>query len=607
MKGNFLIVSNEDCLKTHQIIAEQYQVGYEINDFMNPAVLDDEKETERIIESYRHYGVPAHSTMHGVFYDIVPFSQDSKIRQISLERMRQSLLIASRLGVKGVVFHTNVNPDLTGDIYDEHWVDCMAKVLTQFLEEFPALDIYLENMFDRSPELLGRIAKRLNGFSHFGICLDWAHANLYGSGEFQHNPQRWAEELRGYIKHIHINDNDLKSDLHWAVGSGWMDWQCFADTYVQYFSDCTVLIETTNPKAQITSLEFLEKLLGKGVIPMGERDGMTNEQEHAEEMLAMIFHCMNRLATEHDFDTTITIMTELGQTLVHSDRASFWYWDVKNRQYWTMAALGSERIVIPQGSGIVGASITNRETILINNPYEDERFNPDVDKKTGYCTKSILCMPVYNSAGDVIGALQAINKIGRAGFDEQDEKRMLFAATFGGKIVETHMLRIQNQIDALTGLKNRKGFYEYYEQVIEPFCKENEASIIMCDIDHFKRVNDEYGHNAGDAVLCKVATILSQGAGTAGEVFRWGGEEFILLLRTNHKDAIQIAQQIRKNIEESTCVFEQSRIRHTMSFGVAAICREKSADLNIKTADELLYQAKNTGRNRVVFACGDEV
>ena len=151
---------------------------------------------------------------------------------------------------------------------------------------------------------------------------------------------------------------------------------------------------------------------------------------NAEETLEKIFHCMNLLVNERDLHNTLRILTNLGTTLVDSDRASFWYWDKAKKQYWTLASSGTDRIIVDEGTGIVGASIVNRENIIINNPYEDDRFNPEVDKKTGYVTKSILCMPVYNEQGEAIGAYQAINKIGDCGFDEDDVSRLTLATVY---------------------------------------------------------------------------------------------------------------------------------------------------------------------------------
>lgn len=326
---------------------------------------------------------------------------------------------------------------------------------------------------------------------------------------------------------------------------------------------------------------------------------------NAEEMLEEIFLYMNQLVNEREFSKVVALLTDLGRVLAHAERASFWYWDQKQKQYWTLAAVGSDKITVPEGSGIIDASIQNKETIVINNPYEDDRFNPEVDKQTGYVTKSILCMPVVNAKGKVIGAYQAINKLdanGEAGaFDERDEKRLTLAAVYGGKTLESHLLDNEIRIDPLTGLTNRRGFYEYYDEWQKEVEKDQPASLIMCDIDFFKKVNDTYGHNAGDAVLQRVAAILQQNVTSVDEAVRWGGEEFILALPgKTGEQARLLAEHIRESVEHTQIDFEKWNIRITMSFGVYQMDIDKSMDANIKQADERLYQAKTTGRNRVI-------
>lgn len=329
---------------------------------------------------------------------------------------------------------------------------------------------------------------------------------------------------------------------------------------------------------------------------------------NAEELLEKIFFFMNEMVDTKDFSSTILLLTELGRTLANSERASFWYWDKAKKEYWTLVALDSPRITVPEGSGIVGASIENNETILINSPYEDERFNPEVDKQTGYQTRSILCIPVTNSRGEVIGAYQAINKMDDKGywyFDERDQSRLTMAAVFCGKTLESQILYSESQLDQLTGLKNRRGYYEYYEKNIHPYLLQQSCSVIMADIDFFKRVNDTYGHNAGDVVLKCIAAILRNSVGTAGEVIRWGGEEFVILMRgCAVSQAVVFAEQIRKRVETSICYFEDIPIRVTMSFGVKALQSDLSPEENVKGVDEKLYEAKASGRNRVV---SDEV
>ncbi len=326
-----------------------------------------------------------------------------------------------------------------------------------------------------------------------------------------------------------------------------------------------------------------------------------SESMSSDEMLEKIFYYMNCLFEEKDFNKSIILLTELGQTLVNAERTSFWYRNVKKGQYWTLAATGEERITVPAGSGIVGASIENNEIIRISEPYEDDRFNQEIDKQTGYLTKSILCMPVTNANGIVIGAYQAINKIGESKFDEQDVKNLSLAAVFCGKILEAQLLKEDNQVDQLTGLKNRKGFWEMYDNCIKDSLKDTKSSIIMCDIDFFKKVNDTYGHNVGDAVLVHVADMISKEIGDNGSVFRWGGEEFVTLLPGfTREEAMNLAEKIRKMVEESQCYSEGNNIKITMSFGVRELVYGRLSTEMIKEADDNLYRAKAEGRNKVI-------
>lgn len=592
--GKFLIVSRVERLAQHLELAKKYDLGFEINDFFDPELLDDEERMQNVIEQYLRAGLPEGSTMHGAFLDVTVFSNDARIREISRMRMRQSMEIAAKLGVKGVVFHTNWNPMVCGEIYENQIVERTIECLRELLCEYPEREIYLENMFDSDPRILKRISEPLKDYKNYGVCLDYAHATIYGN-DIEH----WIQELAPYVKHFHINDNDLKQDLHLALGEGRIDWKQFMKCYQEQFSDCSVLIETTLPVNQEKSCRYLDALR-KGEVRLPSPAKML----HSEELLEKIFWYMNQVVDEKGFSSTILLLTNMGRCLVNSDRASFWYWDVRRKEYWTLAALDSEQLIVPENSGIVGASIRNNEVIVIDHPYEDSRFNPEVDRKTGYVTKSILCIPVTNTRGTVIGAFQAINKLGigeNCCFDERDVKRLRLAAVYCGKTLESHILYHEAQVDQLTGLKNRRGFYEYYSDSVRPVLKNRPAAVIMCDIDFFKKVNDTYGHTAGDAVLMHIAAILQQGIRGNGEVIRWGGEEFVLLLPGyTLEQAVQAAEELRTTVEASPCYYEAQNIRVTMSFGVRELDAVNSADENIEYVDAKLYEAKEQGRNRVV-------
>lgn len=301
------------------------------------------------------------------------------------------------------------------------------------------------------------------------------------------------------------------------------------------------------------------------------------------------------------------LLTELSRNLVNADRASFWKWDKRAHELWTTAAVGTGRITIPEGTGLVGKALMEKRTIVTNDPYNDPDFNSDVDKKTGYVTKSILVMPICNCKGEFIGAYQAINKLDNDGkFDvEEDTKRLSLAAFICGITLESESFLDDSMHDKLTELKNRMGFYNDYGKTYSKILCDEEnvrnVSMFICDIDFFKKVNDTYGHNAGDAVLKHVAKHIARNSRICDGVYRWGGEEFIVVLPdTGINEAADAAERIRQTIMNSVCIFEDLQIKVTMSFGVTQINSAKSIEDNIKDADEKLYKAKESGRNIVI-------
>lgn len=302
-----------------------------------------------------------------------------------------------------------------------------------------------------------------------------------------------------------------------------------------------------------------------------------------------------------------SIFAELGRTLVEADRCSFWKWDKINHKLITNAAVGTDQIVIDENTGLVGRAIREKKPIVTNDPYNCPDFNSSVDKSTGYVTKSILVIPCFNCKGEMIGAYQAINKLDDKGFDlETDVRKLSLAAVVCGITLESDMFLSDSQTDKLTKLRNRMGLHsDYTSKYLKLMQRADEdkvsVAVIMCDIDHFKRVNDTYGHNAGDAVLEHVAKILRDSVRDSDTVYRWGGEEFIIFLAKAKLDnSADVAERIRKKIEASVCTFEGTDIKITMSFGCSEMDPEVSVEDNIKVADERLYRAKETGRNRVI-------
>ena len=309
---------------------------------------------------------------------------------------------------------------------------------------------------------------------------------------------------------------------------------------------------------------------------------------------------------EKDHGAIFEYMTELGRTMADADRASFWKWDKRKQELWTMSATGVDKIVMPDSNGLVGKSLREKRTVITNDPYSDPDFNPSIDKKTGYVTKSVLVLPVADVNGNFIGALQLINKNDGRGFsEEEDSKRLSLAALVCGIALESEVFLEDSHHDRLTGLKNRMAFYydfggKFKEYLLPSSGKQ--MSLFICDIDKFKRVNDTYGHNAGDDVLKFASSLIESTCSEKESVYRWGGEEFVMVMRdADLAYAANKAEEVRVKLMESDIDADGTVIRCTMSFGCAAFDPNRSIEENISSADARLYVAKETGRNKVVF------
>ncbi|MHB1677996.1 MAG: putative bifunctional diguanylate cyclase/phosphodiesterase [Sulfuriferula sp.] len=166
-------------------------------------------------------------------------------------------------------------------------------------------------------------------------------------------------------------------------------------------------------------------------------------------------------------------------------------------------------------------------------------------------------------------------------------------------------LEVMASIDPLTNLLNRRALqevinrvYAYAKRSVQPF------SMILLDLDRFKMLNDNYGHDVGDKILLGIGEIAKQTLRTSDWLCRWGGEEFLAILPdTDENGALKIAERLRKAIEKFSIEFNHQKIKTSVSIGIASYPRDgDTPDFLMKAADAALYEAKKSGRNRVVSA-----
>lgn len=169
--------------------------------------------------------------------------------------------------------------------------------------------------------------------------------------------------------------------------------------------------------------------------------------------------------------------------------------------------------------------------------------------------------------------------------------------------MNTQFIKMEMSIDPLTKTLNRRSFEAIFQKLLEISKITNAPiSLAVADLDHFKKINDTYGHLAGDEALKHFVSIVKKNLRKSDYVFRLGGEEFVILLpSTGLKDAVKIVERIRKEVESHPLHYDGKEIKLTASFGLVEADIDKYINEIIKEADEKLYKAKELGRNRVVF------
>ncbi len=238
-------------------------------------------------------------------------------------------------------------------------------------------------------------------------------------------------------------------------------------------------------------------------------------------------------------------------------------------------------------------------------------FGPWREAARHHRVRSVLALPLNGRGGDAGQNQRGLfvlyadvgNYFDAVGVGVFDALAHLFSAVLARGERDAELARAAN-CDGLTGLANRQGL-----TVLEPGLRrltplDAPCSVLMIDIDHFKRINDEHGHAAGDRMLCAVATVLRETVRGSDAVARWGGEEFVICLpRVPLATARLLAEKLVARVAATPLlVNEQTWVTLTVSVGAADLQPGEMLAAAIARADAALYAAKRGGRNRVVLA-----
>jgi len=163
--------------------------------------------------------------------------------------------------------------------------------------------------------------------------------------------------------------------------------------------------------------------------------------DNSIELIETIFSYINQIAGERSTDNILRMLADMGRAIVYADRCSVWVLSRDKTKLWTKVAHGIDSIEIDADSGIVGDAVQNKKRMIINDVHHDERFNSIIEERTGYETKTMLVIPMFNREGHIIGAFQVINKLGKdAEFTQNDLRHIMLASTYAAETIENALL-----------------------------------------------------------------------------------------------------------------------------------------------------------------------
>ena len=260
------------------------------------------------------------------------------------------------------------------------------------------------------------------------------------------------------------------------------------------------------------------------------------------------------------------------------------------------------------GEGIAGWVAKHGEPLFVPDVYKDQRFTKRVDEMTKLRTRSIICVPL-KCKQRVLGVIQLIN----APMDNFAEKEMFLLqalcdyaaiAIDNAKAVE----RIQELTitDDCTGLFNARHLYKCLEAEVYRSARFGyEFSVIFLDLDHFKKVNDTHGHLIGSRLLAEVGYSVKANLRLIDSAFRYGGDEFVVLLPQTGKDAALLVARRLRDVFRQTHYLKEDGVNLNIraSIGLATYPHDaKSAHEIIRQADEMMYMVKNSTRDNIAVA-----
>jgi len=320
------------------------------------------------------------------------------------------------------------------------------------------------------------------------------------------------------------------------------------------------------------------------------------------------------LTSTLQLDQVLKTIMEKVQELMSPDTWSLLLVDEKTNELYFQVATGvaAEKLKdvrLKMGEGIAGWVAQTGQAAVVPDVQSDKRFAGHVDEITNTLTRSIICVPI-RTKDRVLGVIEIINYVGKRDFGPEDVALLQAMADYAAIALENaiHVQRIHELTitDDVTSLYNARHLNFVLETEIYRSNRYHyEFSLVFIDLDHFKEVNDTYGHLIGSKLLCELAEVIRGSLRMIDYAFRYGGDEFVVLLpQTSKESATVVARRLHQRLNDSRyLVAEGLNLHVTASLGVATFPLDATTKAEmIRLADEAMYLVKNTSRNNIAVA-----
>lgn len=325
------------------------------------------------------------------------------------------------------------------------------------------------------------------------------------------------------------------------------------------------------------------------------------------EVLKILLETSREISSQLPIRTVVKRLSQRLKVLLNADECSIMILDDGRKELAFSESTGLTRwelqnIRFRVGEGIAGWVARHKKPQLVEDCSADPRFVAIPDQKRPMI--SMICVPLLIKRR-VIGVVSLTTRTEGHVFSQQELEVSVLLSAHISLALENNRLYEISVSDGLTNLYNRRYLEQRLSKEISYARRfRKPLTVLMTDVDFFKKLNDTYGHQAGDQALRIVSETLTEGLRDYDVVARYGGEEFaIILLSTPRTKGASTAERLRAAVEEASIVFRGQRIPVTISIGVATFPEDAAdSDELINIADRALYEAKRRGRNTVCLS-----